>query len=247
MRKFFAKGLIALLPLVLTAVVLYFAVGFLYNNIGTPIGQALKWGAIRFLGWTTLSPEHAWFFEWGAPFLGFAVGIVLTLIVGFFVATFLGKTLYRYFERLITKLPIVRTVYPYAKQFTDFFFSRDEKKQDFKSVVACPFPSPGMYSIGFVTSEGMRSLNEATHHQLVCVFVPAAPTPFSGFIVYVPRENVIPLPITVEEAMRIVISAGVLHPSHQAISPSQLIPIGNHPPIPDEQLKALEKIREGKP
>ena len=65
----------------------------------------------------------------------------------------------------------------------------------------------------------MKALNEATGKQLVCVFVPAAPTPFSGFVVYVPREELVPLPLSVDEAMRIIISAGVIHPAHQAVSP----------------------------
>lgn len=239
MKKFFTRGFAAILPLALTGAVLYLVLGFLYNNVGVPIGEALKWSGTRFLGWDGTTPEHAWFYHWGAPFLGFAVGIVLTFIVGFFIATFLGRKLFQWFEVVLKKLPVIRTVYPYAKQFSDFFFS-GEKKMDFQTAVAVPFPTLTSYSIGFVTSDGMKALNESLKKHLVCVFVPAAPTPFSGFVLYVPREDVIPLPLTVEEAMRIIISAGVLHPGHQAVGPAAA-PAGPalHRPMPEDLAKAL--------
>jgi uncharacterized membrane protein len=218
MKRFFLKGLFAILPIVLTAAVVYLVIGFLYNNIGVPIGEALKWGVVRFKGEDPELPsEHwAWLFRWGAPVVGFCVAIVLTLIAGFFLATFFGRKLYRWYEAILKRVPLIGAIYPYARQFTDFFFG-DEKKQDFKTAVAIPFPSPGQYSIGFVTSQGMKVLNEATKKELVCVFVPAAPTPFSGFVVYTAKEDLIPLPLSVDEAMRIIISAGVIIPEHQAI------------------------------
>ncbi len=241
MKRFFTKGLIAILPLAVTGAVLYLVLGFLYNNVGVPIGDTLKWAAVRFLGWNSVVPEegHAWFFHWGAPFMGFAVGIVVTFVMGFFIATFFGKKLFQWFEIILKKLPVVRTVYPYAKQFTDFFFSGDEKKMDFKTAVAVPFPTHGLYSIGFVTAEGMRTLNEATGKHLICVFVPTAPTPFSGFVVYVPREDMIPLPLSVEEAMRIIISAGVLHPAHQLVTASAISMQPGHPAMPEGLARAL--------
>lgn len=218
MKRFFLKGLFAILPIVLTAAVIYLVIGFLYSNVGVPIGEALKWGVIRFAHENPQAPSEqwAWLFRWGAPVVGFSVAILLTLIAGFFLATFFGRKLYRWYESVLKKVPLIGTIYPYARQFTDFFFG-DEKKQDFKTAVAIPFPLKGAYSIGFVTSQGMKALNEATGKQLVCVFVPAAPTPFSGFLVYTAREDLIQLPISVDEAMRIIISAGVIHPEHQVV------------------------------
>src|ERR1041384_7759963 len=157
MKKFFTKGLIAILPLALTGAVLYLVLGFLFNNVGKPIGEALQWSSIKFLNWNSANPEHGWFFRWGAPFLGFAAAILLTFLMGFVIATFFGKKLYQWFEVVLKKLPVVRTVYPYAKQFTDFFFSGDDKKMDFKTAVAVPYPTPTSYAIGFVTTEGEAS------------------------------------------------------------------------------------------
>jgi uncharacterized membrane protein len=242
MRRFFAKGLFAVLPIVLTAAVLYLVIGFLYNNVGVPIGETVKWTVSRFAGEDPRAPsEHwGWLFRWGAPVIGFCVAIVLTLIAGFFVATFFGRKLYQWFEAILKRVPLIGTIYPSARQFTDFFFG-DEKKKDFKTAVAVPFPMRGTYSIGFVTSEGMKALNEATQKHLVCVFVPAAPTPFSGFVIYVPREELVPLPVSVDEAMRIIISAGVIHPSHQLVGPATQIMGPTHAAIPEELAKALSR------
>jgi len=222
MKRFFLKGLFAILPIVLTAAVVYLVIGFLYNNVGVPIGEALKWGVIRFASEDprSPSPQWAWLFRWGAPVVVFCAAILLTLIAGFFLATFFGRKLYRWYEAILKRVPLIGAIYPYARQFTDFFFG-DEKKQDFKTAVAIPFPAPGQYSIGFVTSQGMKALNEATKKELVCVFVPAAPTPFSGFVVYTAKEDLIPLPLSVDEAMRIIISAGVIIPEHQSIGVSR--------------------------
>ncbi len=242
MKKFFSKGLMALLPLVLTAAVLYIVVGFLYTNVGVPIGEALKWAAGRFLGWAPKADETRWFFAWGAPLLGFAVAIVLTVAVGFFVATFFGKKLHKLFEGMFSRLPVIKVIYPYARQFTEFFFSDDKRKLEFKHPVAVPFPTYGIYSIGFVTGDGLKALNDATRKHLLSIFVPTAPTPFTGFVIYAPREDVVPLPISVEEAMRIIISMGVIHPGHQAVSPGDLrLPTGKHLPVPEELAKALEE------
>lgn len=252
MKKFLAKGLMALLPLVVTAVVLYLAVGFLYNNVGIPIGEGLKWVAEKGFGLTpprvlpdgSFAPgdEWAWFFRWGAPLLGFCVAFLLTLVVGFFVATFLGNKIYKLFESLFSRLPVVKVIYPYARQFTDFFFSSDEKKpKDFKHAVAVPFPTQGIYSIGFVTGEGMKALNEATGKTMLCVFVPTSPAPFTGYVVYVPRDEVVQLPISIEEAMRVLISAGVIHPDHQRVPPAA----EGHPlALPRQVLRAQDQEQD---
>ena len=236
MKKFFTKGLIALLPLALTATVLYVVVNYLYNNVGVPIGVVLKWGMERVGGETAWAHRQSWFFNQGAPLLGFAVAILLTFVAGFLLATFFGRKLYGWFETIVKRVPIIGVIYPYARQFADFFFS-EEKKADFKTAVAVPYPTRGLYAIGFVTSDGMKALNEATGKHLVCVFLPASPMPVSGFVIYVPREDLIPLPISVDEAMRIIITAGVIHPSHQAVSP--LGGSSPHPAIPEELARSL--------
>jgi uncharacterized membrane protein len=222
MKKFFFRGLFAVLPLALTAFVVWFVFGFLYGNLGVPLGEGAKWGMSKFFGWSPESEEHAWFFRWGAPFLGFAFGIVVTLVAGFLLTSYFGKKIWQIFERGLKRLPVIGTIYPYARQFTEFFLSDDERKMEFKLPVAVPYPSAGSYAIAFITGDGLKALDEALKKHLVCVFVPTAPTCVTGLVMYVPRENVVPLPLTVEEAMRIIISVGVIHPGHQKVAPLEL-------------------------
>lgn len=219
MKKLFTKGLIALLPMVVTLVVLYFAFSFLWTHVGVPLGDAMKWAMVKATGTPAETLEkESWFFRSGAPVAGLVIGIVLVFLTGMIVATFLGKRAVRLVEALVRRTPVIGVVYPYAKQFTEFFSPGGAKKAEFKNAVAIPFPYAGVYSIGFVTADGMRFLNDATKKTLLTVFVPHSPTPFTGVVCYVPREEVLPLPITVDEALRIVISCGVLTPPHQAVT-----------------------------
>ena len=235
MKRFFARGLAALLPLVLTIAVFYWVFNLLYSTIGIPLGDLLY----RVLHGSPPPEELPWNF----PTIGFIVGLFLVLLIGAFVSIFLGRWLLRLIERILKQLPIIRVVYPYAKQLTEFFVSAgDDKKMEFKSTVAVPFPIKGQYSIGFVTSEGLKHLNEAVGKHLLCVFVPMAPTPFTGFVVYVPREDVLPLPISVNEALRLFISAGVLTPEHQTVSIGEVMPGAPGPiPTPNEKGPGLDK------
>jgi uncharacterized membrane protein len=221
MRRLFAKGFAALLPMFLTIFVLYFVGKTIYDAVGVPLGEGMKWAAVTITDQTETqlrdsNPSWDRYFRW-APVVGFVVGTIIIFVVGAVVATFFGKRIYQLFEKILSKVPVIKVVYPYAKQFTEFFF-KGEQKMEFKAVVAIPFPTEGIYSIAFPTSEGLRHLNDATKKKMVCVFVPTSPTPFTGYVVYVPREMVIILPITVEEAMRIIISCGVVTPPHQAAS-----------------------------
>ncbi len=230
MKKIFAKGFAALLPMFLTIFVLYFLGKTLYDAVGVPVGRLMEWAADWLFQPDREQPFWKWFFTMGSPIVGAVIGCVLVFLIGSVVATFFGKKIYGFFEKLLSKLPVIKVVYPYAKQFTQFFF-QGEQKMEFKAVVAIPFPTEGLYSIAFPTSDGLRHLNEATKKKMICVFVPTSPTPFTGYTVYVPREQVIILPLTVEEAMRIIISCGVVTPLHQLSSLTEM-PI-SHAPVPE--------------
>ncbi len=219
MKKLFAKGLVALLPMVVTILVLWLVGSFLYNNIGVPLGDAMKWALVKMTGQPPAELEReSWFFRSGAPIAGLVVGSVLVFLVGALVATFFGKKLMRLFERILERTPVIGVVYPYARQFAEFFSPGASKRAQFKNAVAIPFPHAGVYSVGFITGEGMRHLNEATQKSMVTVFMPHSPTPFTGVVCWVPREDIVPLPITVDEALRLIISCGVLLPQHQAVT-----------------------------
>lgn len=213
MQTFFKRGLAALLPVLLTVMIFYFVISFLFSTVGVPLGDTLYWLLLQSGLMTSEpgTPTPPYF-----PTIGFVTALLLTFVLGFFAAGFIGRKMIKLFDYLLGHVPMIRVVYPYAKQFTNFLLpAQEQKKLEFKNAVAVPFPSPGIYSIGFITSEGLRSIDDAVGKHLVSVFIPAAPTPFSGFVLFVPREDVIPLPISGDEAIRLILSVGVLTPPHQ--------------------------------
>ncbi len=148
--------------------------------------------------------------------IGPLLSVVLVLILGYFAGGFFGRRLIASFDRTLTNIPLVKSVYPYTKQFVDFFLS--EKKLEFESVVAAQYPSQGIWALGFVTSNGLKYLDEALGVHYVTVFIPSSPMPMTGYTVFVRQDQTLPLPITVDEVVRIVVSAGVLIPPAQVVT-----------------------------
>jgi uncharacterized membrane protein len=157
------------------------------------------------------------------PFVGLAVSVLLVLTLGSFAGGLLGRTLLARGDRILSRVPLVRSIYPYTKQLVDFFLA--ERTFDFDTAVAVPYPRKGIYSLGFVTSSSFETLRRATGKNLITVFVPSSPMPMTGYAIFVPAEEVIPLPITVDEALRTVVSGGVLIPPQEmpALSATQIL------------------------
>lgn len=147
------------------------------------------------------------------PIIGFFVALFLVFVAGFVLATFVGRRILGRFEAAMGKFPVVKIIYPYARQVVEFFMR--EKTVKFNSVVAIEYPRKGIWSIGFVTGIGMRRMNELSGRTLVNVFIPSSPTPVTGYVIFVPVEETVPLPLTVDQAIRFAISGGVLIPEDQ--------------------------------
>ena len=147
------------------------------------------------------------------PLLGLMVSLLLVLWMGWLVGGFLGRRLVQRVETTLSSLPGIRSVYPYTKRFVEFFFS--ENNLEFESVVALEYPSKGSWAIGFVTSRSLLSLRKGTGLDLVTIFVPSSPMPMTGYTVHLEANRVIPLPISVDDALRVTVSGGVLIPPHE--------------------------------
>ena len=129
------------------------------------------------------------------------------------LATLVGRRVLSRFESGMSKFPVVKVIYPYARQVVEFFMR--EKAVTFHSVVAIEYPRKGLYSIGFVTGLGMKTLSRAANREMINLFIPSSPTPITGYTIFVPVEDAIPIPISVDEAIRFAISGGVLVPDAQ--------------------------------
>jgi uncharacterized membrane protein len=213
-RRFFRSGLAALLPTLITLWLLTKIWDFLWDTLGRHIiwlikewcyrtGAFLQWGqADRF--WDLKHPYLA-------QVLGVGLAILLVYIVGLFVGNLIGRTFWKVGERLAMKIPIIRAIYPAVKQVTDFVL-QERRAIESSRVVACQPHEKGIWSIGLVTGDGLASLTESTRQEMVTVFVPSSPTAFSGYVLIVPRESIVELPISVEQAMRMLVSGGVITP-----------------------------------
>ncbi len=152
------------------------------------------------------------------PFVGLAVSILLVLSLGSLTGGFIGRTIISRGDRTMNRIPIVRSIYPYTKQLTAFFLA--ERKFQFETVVAIEYPRKGLHSIGFVTNSALQTLRKETGENLVSVFVPSSPMPMTGYTIFLPAHELIPLPFTIDEALRTVVSGGVLVPPHEKVEQS---------------------------
>lgn len=143
-------------------------------------------------------------------FVGLLVSLLLVLSLGSLAGGFVGRRIIQRTEHVLYLIPIVRSVYPYTKQLVDFFLA--EREFEFDTVVAIPYPSDGIWSTGFVTSSALKSLRDRTGDNLVSVFIPSSPMPVTGYTVYIAAEKLVPLPFSVDEALRVIVSGGVLIP-----------------------------------
>jgi len=194
-RKYFLSGLVVLLPTVLTIYLFILVINFADGILG------------KYL-------EPYFYDKFGFYFQGLSilVGLYIIVVIGFFVTNFLGRRIHEYFERLILKLPFFRQVYPALKEITLFLFSRD-RFSSFRQVVLVEYPRKGIYSFGFLTNDSSQRLREKTKRELVNVFIPSAPGPLTGFVIMVSKKEIIPTDFSVEQAVKFIVSGGVVNPS----------------------------------
>jgi len=252
-KRFFLRGLVVLLPSVLTLWIVVKAYQFVDNTIAEPINRGVRLAMVNTARvWPPLqeafdptpekNPEWQtaldaglsageqeatrvrlrrvnirswWDAHWYMDLIGLFVAIIVVYIAGRLLGGFFGRRIYRKVEDVITSLPVFKQVYPYVKQVVDFLFS-DDRPIKFNRVVLIEYPRKDIWTMGFLTGKSMRSIREQLGNS-VSVFIPSSPTPFTGYTMTVRREEVIELPITVEEAIRFTVSGGVLVPTHQRV------------------------------
>jgi uncharacterized membrane protein len=146
---------------------------------------------------------------------GFLVAVVGVFILGALLASYVGRNLWRTIERFIMNTPVLRNVFPYVKQVTDFFLTNEEQKKLFSRVVAVEYPRKGIWSVGFVTGSGLEKVVSSVKREFLTVIIPTSPTPFTGFVITVQKKQTIDLDMTVEQALRFIISGGVITPGNE--------------------------------
>jgi uncharacterized membrane protein len=216
-KSYFLRGLAVLLPTILTIWIFILGYRFIQENISVYINRGLVRLIMLAQGIDWQNPDvrkplvDFWVHGWGS-IAGFLVALVVVFVVGALLASVVGRTLWRMVEKFIMNTPFLRQVYPYVKQVTDFLLTRKEQQDVFLRVVAVEYPRKGIWSMGLVTGSAFKKLIDQEKKEFLSVLIPTSPTPFTGFVIMVPKEQTTDLDITVEEAMRFAVSAGVITP-----------------------------------
>lgn len=148
--------------------------------------------------------------------IGLLIAVVLTCVVGALVGSFIGHRLVAKCEGFLLKVPFIKQVYPSVKQVTSFLVGSDNPQMRFRKVVAVEYPRKGMWSLGLVTGDTLRTVSEKAGQECVTLFVPNSPTPFTGYVIVVPRKDTIELSMRIEEALRFIVSGGVIVPRSES-------------------------------
>lgn len=154
------------------------------------------------------------------PGLGIVLTLVLLVVTGFLAANFVGRRMVGLWESLLQRIPIVRSVYSASKNFAEVVFS--EGNESFKKVLLVEYPRKGIYCLAFQTASTLGEVQARTGEEVICTFVPTTPNPTSGFIVMVPRSEIIELDMTVDDALKMIFSLGVVVPTWRADQAAKL-------------------------
>ena len=195
LRRYLVAGLLIWAPLAVTFLLLRLAVNIMDKTLAV-IPQQYR-------------PEELLGFH--IPGLGVILTFLVLFITGMLAANFVGRYVVGGWEALLDRIPIVRTIYGGAKNFAEIVFS--DANNSFKNVLLIQYPRKGVYSLAFQTAEELGEVQGRTGEDVICCFVPTTPNPTSGFIIIVPRGDVTFLDMDVDEALKMIISLGVVVPT----------------------------------
>jgi uncharacterized membrane protein len=220
-RNYFLRGLAVLLPTVLTIWIFVLGYNFIQDNISGYLKKGLD-GLMRIIAGAEFvdSLSQRWW-DVAKSAGSFLIAVLIVCLVGALLASVVGRSLWRMIENFIMNTPLLRRVYPYIKQITDFVLTQEEQKRMFSRVVAVEYPRKGIWSIGFVTGTGIQRVVDNVKKEFLTVLIPTSPTPFTGFVIMVPKKQTLETNMTIEEALRFTVSAGVIAPGrqHMAVLP----------------------------
>ncbi|WP_319823668.1 DUF502 domain-containing protein [Thalassovita sp.] len=199
-----------------------------------PVGLTI-WLVWTLMGWVDsvvlpLVPER---FQ-PEPYIGInlrGVGIifflVFTVVIGWIAKGLLGRSLIRWAESLVSRMPVVRSIYSGAKQIAETVFAQSERS--FEKACLIQYPRAGIWAIGFISTQAKGEINARvpTDDTVMTVFLPTTPNPTSGFLLFLPKSDVIELDMSVEDAAKLVISAGLVYPTQKDAKEAALKLVGN--------------------
>ena len=244
-KRFFVRGLAVLVPTLLTVWFIIVVFMFVQNYLGKYMNTTAQWTIVQYRGvmgdesFTLKGGDADWdvvkayWRTYKLAWIGFVLALGAIYFVGRFITSFVGRSVWHVTERAFFRTPVVRQVYPFVKQVTDFLFT--QRRMQFSDVVAVEYPRKGIWSVGLLTGQSMRTLTEKLSSDLVTVFIPSSPTPFTGYTITVRKEEIIELPISIDDALKFTVSGGVIMPPREQLTAAAGDAAGDLPGDSDEQ------------
>lgn len=193
LKRYLITGLIVVIPIFLTIYILIAVFQFVDGILGSFLNVYLK----NSLGFYI-------------PGLGFLLFFLIIILVGFMATRFIGRNFFPRVEKWFSGLPLINKIYPALKQIVLFILA--QKEFGLKKVVLVEYPSKGIWSLGFLTNEQIKNVVDAAGREMVAVFVPSSPGPLTGYVIFVPKEELRFVDFSITDALKIIISGGVFKP-----------------------------------
>lgn len=211
MKKYFLTGLAILLPLVITIAVLLFLINFLTKPFIDTVSSILNRFHILNEGFLFLSSKQL--IEYGSKLLILFILFFVTVALGAFARWFMLNALLRFSDFVLSRIPFINTVYKTTQDIIKTLFSTDKKS--FKKVVMVPFPREGLYILGLIAREAPPACSPPGQEPLISVFVPTTPNPTTGFLLMLKASDLIEVDLKPEEAIKYIVSCGVIVPGEK--------------------------------
>jgi uncharacterized membrane protein len=230
LRAYFLAGVIVTAPIGITVLLIWQFITFLDSQVGSLIPDRYN-------------PES--YLPFSVPGLGLLITIAFLTLVGFLAAGLAGRTLVRIGERLLSRMPVVRSVYGTLKQIFETVLAQSSRS--FREVVLIEYPRRGLGAIGFVTGPTQGEIQLRSEEELVNVFLPTTPNPTSGFLLFVPKRDLVHLDMSIEEGIKLVISGGIVAPPNplEELANAAKGPPRAEPPAADAEPFAPGNIASG--
>lgn len=195
-RAYFFTGLVVVVPLVLT----YFIIRFLFVSIDAILSDTVSSFIVRQFG-VQLGERQI-------PGIGIVTLILLIIFTGMVARNYLGRKVVNFGDRIVARIPLINRIYGATKQISQAFLS--SKREVFKKAVLFEYPRKGIYSIGFYTQDTRGIVQDCLDEDMISVFLPSTPNPTTGYLLFVPKSDIIELDFSIEEAMKLIISGGAI-------------------------------------
>jgi uncharacterized membrane protein len=207
LRAYFLAGVLVTAPVAITFYIVWLIVSFIDARVSGLIPARYN-------------PET--YLPFGIPGLGLLIAVAALILIGAVTAGYLGRVIVRINDAALARMPVVRSIYGATKQIFETVLA--QKSAAFRQVCLVEYPRHGVWTLGFITGTTVGEVQERTSDEVVNVFLPTTPNPTSGFLLFVPRQDIILLDMSIEDGIKMVISGGIVTPPEgrvQRVPPGQ--------------------------